>query len=160
LRTYRDAARKDQGAVRLEVYERVDRPNQFVVLGAWASQKAFEAHSSADSSKKLNEKLTTMLASPVDTRQNGALAVAPAKAAKDPIIVVTHVDVIPQHKDNAVSALQQLVDESHRHAGNLQFDVWQQAGRPNHFTVVEAWTNRGAFDLHQMQKETREFRGK
>ncbi len=50
--------------------------------------------------------------------------------------------------------------QSRKHAGNLQFDVWQQVGRPNHFTVVESWNTRGAFDLHQMQKETREFRGK
>jgi quinol monooxygenase YgiN len=26
--------------------------------------------------------------------------------------------------------------------------------------VVEAWSNRGAFDVHQMRKETREFRTK
>ena len=39
-----------------------------------------------------------------------------------------------------------------------EFDVWQQTNRPNHFTVVEAWGSRGAFDVHEMQKETREFR--
>jgi quinol monooxygenase YgiN len=160
LNTYREAGRKDQGADSLEVFQRIDRPNQFVVLGAWSSRMAFEAHSSAEHTKKLNDKLATMRASPNDIRQHSALAVAPAKPAKDPIVVVTHVDVMPQYKDNTMSALQQIADESRRHAGNLQFDVWQQAGRPNHFTVVEAWSNRGAFDLHEMQKETREFRGK
>jgi hypothetical protein len=45
-------------------------------------------------------------------------------------------------------------------SGNLQFDVWRQTTRPNHFTVVESWANRGAFDVHEMQKETREFRMK
>ena len=29
-----------QGDVRLEVFQRIDRPNQFVVLGAWTDQKA------------------------------------------------------------------------------------------------------------------------
>ena len=43
-------------------------------------------------------------------------------------------------------------------SGNLQFDVWRQEGRPNHFTVIEALTNGGSFDVHEMQKETREFR--
>ncbi len=156
LHAYRDAARKD--ATALDVLQRIDRPNQFVILAAWADQKAFEAHTSGETAKKLNEKLTTMLASPPDTRQHNGLSIAPAKAGKDAILVVTHVDVIPPEKDNGANALEQLADGGRGHTGNLQFDVWRQTSRPNHFTVVEAWVNRGAFDVHQMQKETREFR--
>jgi quinol monooxygenase YgiN len=160
LKTYKDATRKDEGAMSLEVLQRVDRPNQFVVLGAWADQKAFDAHASGANMKGLNEKLGTTVAAPSDTRQHNGLSVAPAKAGKDPIYVVTHVDVIPPQKDNGVAALQQLASDSRNHQGNLQFDVWQQINRPNHFTVVEAWANRGSFDVHEMQKPTREFRNK
>jgi quinol monooxygenase YgiN len=160
LRNYGDASKNDSGKVDLDVVQRIDRPNQFAVLGAWTDQAAYEAHVKGEPSKKLNDKLATTLASPVDTRQNNALSIAPPKPGKDSIIVVTHVDVIPSNKDAAVAAFEQLADESRKHAGNLQFDVWQQVGRPNHFTVVESWNTRGAFDLHQMQKETREFRGK
>jgi quinol monooxygenase YgiN len=156
LNAYRNAARKD--AKSLDIYQRIDRPNQFVVLGAWADQKAYDAHKDGDTAKKLNEKLATLLAAPTDTRQHNALAVAPAKAGKDAIVAVTHVDVIPPEKDNGANALEQLADASRRHAGNLQFDVWRQTNRPNHFTVVESWANRGSFDVHGMQKETREFR--
>lgn len=158
LNSYRDAARKE--ARSLDIYQRIDRPNQFVVLGAWADQKAYDAHQNGEAVKKLNEKLTTLLAAPTDTRQHNGLAVAPAKAGKDAIFAVTHVDVIPPEKDNGANALEQLADASRRHAGNLQFDVWRQSTRPNHFTVVESWANRGSFDVHQMQKETREFRMK
>jgi quinol monooxygenase YgiN len=158
LHTYREAARKD--ATSLDVLQRIDRPNQFVILGAWADQKAFDVHMAGDAAKKLNEKLATLLASPTDTRQHNGLSVSPAKTGKDAILVVTHVDVIPPEKDNGANALEQLADSSRRHAGNLQFDVWRQTNRPNHFTVVEAWANRGAFDVHEMQKETREFRMK
>lgn len=158
LHTYRDAARND--AVSLDIYQRIDRPNQFVVLGVWADQNAYQAHTAADASKKLNDKLATMLAAPIDTRAHNALSVAPAKPAKDAIVVVTHVDVVPAEKDNGATALEQLADGSRRHAGNLMFDVWRQASRPNHFTVVEAWADGGAFDVHQMQQEAREFRRK
>jgi quinol monooxygenase YgiN len=160
LHAYREAAHKDPGVLSLEIFQRNGRPNQFIVLGAWSDQKAFEAHAAADYSKKLSEKLATMLASPFDIRQHSALSVVEAKTAKDPIFAVTHVDVLPPDKDNAANALEQLADASRRHSGNLQFDVWRQESRPNHFTVVEGWANRGAFDLHQMQKETREFRGR
>jgi quinol monooxygenase YgiN len=160
LKNYREAARKEAGVTSLEVFQRIDRPNQFVVLGAWSNQAAFERHSSGETMKTLNEKLGTTLVAPNATRHHNALAVDAAKSGKDPIFAITHVDVIPPEKDNGVFALQQLADESRRHAGNLTFDVWQQTNRPNHFTVVEAWANRGAFDLHQMQKETRDFRNK
>jgi len=156
LHAYREAARKD--AASLDVYQRIDRPNQFVVLGAWADQQAFDTHAKSETVRKLTEKLATMLAAPHDTRQHNGLSVAPAKAGKDAIFVVTHVDVIPPEKDNGANALEQLADGSRRHAGNLQFDVWRQTNRPNHFTVVESWANRGSFDVHEMQKETREFR--
>jgi quinol monooxygenase YgiN len=158
LRTYRDAAQS--GTAGLEVLQSSDRPNQFVILGSWADQKAFEASMAGEPMKKLNEKLATMLAAPNDTRQHSALSIAPTQPGKDPVYAVTHVDVMPADKDNAANALEQLADGTRRHAGNLGFDVWRQNGRPNHFTVVEAWNNRGAFDLHQMQKETREFRMK
>ena len=158
LRAYRDAARKE--AASLDVYERIDRPNQFIVLGAWADQQAFDTHSNGAAAKKLNEKLASLLAAPTDTRQHNGLSASPAKAGKEPIFAVTHVDVIPPEKDNGANALEQLADASRRHSGNLQFDVWRQANRPNHFTVVESWANRGSFDVHQMQKETREFRMK
>ena len=161
LKSYREGARKDAGAVSLDVLQRIDRPNQFVVLGAWTNQMAFDAHAAGDHIKKLNEKLATTLAAPNDTRQHNGLAVAPAKSGgKDPIYAVTHVDVIPPQKDNGVAAVKQLAEDSRKHAGNLSFDVWQQTNRPNHFTVVESWGNRGSFDLHEMQKETREFRTK
>ncbi len=158
LHTYREAARKDASS--LDVYQRIDRPNQFVVLAAWTGQKAYEAHAAGDAAKKLNEKLATLLASPVDIRMHSGLEVSPAKTGKDAIIVVTHVDVLPPEKDNAANALEQLADSSRRQTGNLQYDVWRQSSRPNHFTVVESWANRGSFDVHEMQKETREFRMK
>jgi len=158
LRAYRDAARKE--AASLDIYERIDRPNQFVILGAWADQQAYDTHAKGDAAKKLNDKLATMTAAPTDTRFHQGLSVSPATAGKDPVFVITHVDVIPPEKDNGANALEQLADASRRHSGNLQFDVWRQANRPNHFTLVEGWANRGSFDVHQMQKETREFRTK
>lgn len=160
LRAYREAARKEQTAIIFDVFERVEQPNQFVVLGAWADQKAFETHVAGEASKKLNEKFATLLASPADTRTHTGLAATPARVGKDPVIVVTHIDVLPAEKDNAANALEQLSDGSRKQTGNLRFDVWRETGRPNHFTLVEAWASTGAFNVHQMQKDTREFRNK
>jgi quinol monooxygenase YgiN len=164
LKAYRDPSRKDPGNVHLDIFENMDRPNQFVILGAWKDKDAFEAHKGSAHFKTLGEKLLPILVAPTDTRHHialsGSTAVAPDKSAKDAIIAVTHVDVIPPQKDNGIAALKQLADESRKHPGNLQFHVWQQVDRPNHATVVEAWNNRGAFNVHQMRQETRDFRTK
>jgi quinol monooxygenase YgiN len=161
LKIYREASRKDPGAVRLEVTQRLDRPNQFTVLAAWKDQKAFEAHTATAHAKTLNEKLMPLLAAPSDTRQHNALAVGDIKAARGATVTaVTHVDVIPPQKDNGVAAVKQLAEESRKHAGNLRFDVLQQTNRPNHFTVIETWINRAAYDTHFIQAQTKDFRTK
>ena len=158
LRAYRGEAAKE--AVAFEVLQRIDRPNQFALLGAWADQPAYEAHAAGAAAKSMNEKLGRMLAAPNDTRQHNGLAVAPGKIGRGATFAVTHVDVIPPQKDNGVSAVQLLAEQSRKHVGNQRFDVWQQTNRPNHFTVVEAWSSRGAFDVHGVQPQTVEFRNK
>jgi quinol monooxygenase YgiN len=158
LRAYRTEGAKE--AVAFEVLQRIDRPNQFTVLGAWADQKAYETHAAGTAAKAMNDKLTRMLAAPNDTRQHNGLAVASGKSGRAAVFAVTHVDVIPPQKDNGVTAVTELAKDSRSHAGNLRFDVWQQTNRPNHFTVVEAWSSRGAFEVHGVQPQTVGFRNK
>jgi quinol monooxygenase YgiN len=161
LKTYRDAGRKDKGATRLEITQRLDRPNQFTVLGVWTEQKAYEDHVAAAAATALKNAITPLLAAPLDTRQHNALSVGDIKDVRGAnVTAVTHVDVIPPQKDNGVAAVKQLSEDSRKHAGNLRFDAWQQTNRPNHFTVVETWTNRGAFDAHFAHQQTKDFRGK
>ena len=160
LRQYREASRKDAGNVRFEVLQRLDRPNQLTVLAAWTDQKAFEAHLAAAATREFRDKLRPLLSSPNDEPLHNGLSVGPAPApgAAGAVYVVTHVDVIPPRKDDAVALLKQLGEDSRKDAGNVRFDVVQQTNRPNHFTVVEAWTNRQAFDAHGMAAHTRQFR--
>lgn len=159
LTRYRDASARNADALRFEVMQRLDRPNQFAVLATWKSQNAYEAHVGTAHLTRLSQELAPLLAAPNDTRQHNGLAVGHVRAAgRASITAVTHVDVIPQHKDDGVVALQQLAEASRTHAGNLRFDAWQQTNRPNHFTVVETWSNRSGFDLHAMAAETRDFR--
>ena len=160
LRQYREASRKDRGTLRIEVLQRIDRPNQFTVLAAWKDLQAFEAHAAAVAARDLRAKLAPHLASPSDERLHHGLAVgvAPAASAAGPIYAVTHVDVIPPRKDDGVALLRQLAADSGNDAGNVRFDVLQQTNRPNHFTVVEAWKDRNAFDAHGMAAHTRQFR--
>jgi quinol monooxygenase YgiN len=72
--------------------------------------------------------------------------------------VVTHVDVVPAHKDEGVAQVVRLADSSRAEPGCLRFDAWQQADRPNHMTLVETWADPGARDDHRAAAATRRFR--
>ena len=108
----------------------------------------------------MNEKIKAHVAAPNDTRQHTALSFAAAQSGKAGVCAVTHVDVIPPQRENGTAAVKQLAEDSRKHAGNIRFDVFVQTNRPNHFTVVECWKDRKAFDAHVGAKETKAFRDK
>jgi quinol monooxygenase YgiN len=53
LRQYREAGRKERDNLRIEVLQRIDRPNQFTVLAAWTNKEEFEAHAAAAAARTL-----------------------------------------------------------------------------------------------------------
>jgi quinol monooxygenase YgiN len=160
LRHYGEASRQDAGNLRVELLRRVDRPSHFAILAAWRNEQAFEAHRAARAAAEFRDALQPLLASPNDERPHRGLSVGPAPPARPApaIYVVTHVDVIPPRKDDGVAALERLAERGRRGDGNERFDVLQQINRPNHFTVVETWMDRDAFDAHGMAAHTRRFR--
>jgi quinol monooxygenase YgiN len=160
LKSYVAAGKKDDGNVSFELVKGIHRPAWFVVIGAWKDQKAFENHVAGAHSKDMNEKIKTHIAAPNDTRQHTALSFAAAQSGKAGVCAVTHVDVIPPQRENGTAAVKQLAEDSRKHAGNVRFDVFVQTNRPNHFTVVECWKDRKAFDAHVAAKETKAFRDK
>jgi quinol monooxygenase YgiN len=161
LKQYRDATRKDAGNQRAEVVQEANRPTRFVVLTIWADQKAFDAHGKAAHTTQFRDKLKAVHAAPYDERVHSGMAVAAKDAPRGAaVVVVTHVDVPPPFKDTTVPMLQQLAEASRKDAGNKRFEALQQANRPNHFTVVEAWADRKAYESHVLADHTRQFRDK
>jgi quinol monooxygenase YgiN len=138
------------------------RPGQFVLLTAWKDQKAYEAHAAAASTREFRDRLQGLRNSPADDRFHNALSVGDLDGARPArgVYVVTHVDVIPPRKDDAVGLLKSLGEASRRDDGNLRYEIVQQTNRPNHFTVVEIWASREALDAHGMAPHVREFRDK
>ena len=160
LKALRDTSRKDEGNLGTDLVESISRPGQFVILSAWKDQKALDAHMAAAATKDAREKLHALRNSPADDRIHGGLSLAAAQSARRGFYVVTHVDVPPPRKDECVDMLKKLAGDSRKDDGNLRYDVVQQSNRPNHFTVIEVWKNRKAFDTHAMAAHVRDFRDK
>jgi quinol monooxygenase YgiN len=162
LKAYRDASRASAGNLRSIVVQRVRQPGQFVVVAAWQNKAAWEAHMGDEQTKVFRDKLSALRNAPADDRFHNALSVGPMDDPGTPGAVygVTHVDVIPPQRENAVGALKTLGEANRAAGGNVRYEIVQQTNRPNHFTVVEIWRSRDAFETNSMSAHQREFRDK
>jgi quinol monooxygenase YgiN len=162
LKQYRDASAKEDGNLRAEALAEIERPNRFVVVEAWREKTALDAHGQSAATLKFRDKLKPIADAPYDERINNALYVTQGKNENQSgaLYVVTHVDVIPAGKDDCMAALKTMGVDTAADAGNISYEALQQANRGNHFTVIEAWTNRKALDAHAMAAHTRAFREK
>jgi quinol monooxygenase YgiN len=160
LKQYRAASRKQDGNLRFDVLQELERPNRFAIVETWRDPAAHDAHAQAASTKEFRDKLNPIEAAPPDERITSALYVAQGRNKIQPgaVYVLTHVDVIPAGKDDAMAALKTMNGDSAADQGNISHEVWQQANRANHFTVVETWTSRKMLDSHASALHTRSFR--
>jgi quinol monooxygenase YgiN len=161
-RQYAEASRKEDGNVAFEIFRETTRPGRFVVIEAWRDKQAAEAHAKGEAAATFMQKLQPSMIGGVGVRPHSGLSVAPAKAQSSPeaTYVITHVDVFPTGKDQAVELVKAQAAASRKDPGNLRFDVLQWDGHPNHFTVVEAWREAGDWDTKASAAHTKEFRQK
>jgi quinol monooxygenase YgiN len=87
------------------------------------------------------------------------LASVPA-SAQDRLYVVTYVDLMPNFADDGSKVLQKYASDCRKEKDIVRFELFHDIGRKNHFTMVGAWENRGAFDAHLEADHTRQFREK
>jgi quinol monooxygenase YgiN len=75
------------------------------------------------------------------------------------VYLVSHVDVLPKFAGDTAKALLAYGADSRKDAGAVRIDVLVENG-PNHFTLVEVWESRAAWEAHVTQEHTRAFREK
>jgi quinol monooxygenase YgiN len=88
-----------------------------------------------------------------------AAAQEPARSGKS-VYVVTHVDVTPNFIADTTKLLRELAAESRKDPGVVRFEVLQQDSRANHYTIVEVWQTRQAFEAHSAAEHTKHYREK
>jgi autoinducer 2-degrading protein len=162
LRQFRNASLKEDGNLRFDVLQEVDRPNRFAIAETWRDGAALDAHNKGPNAAQFLERFKAIADAPPDPRVTNGLYIGKGKSdhRAGTIYVLTHVDVIPPGKDDCMAALKAMSADTPNDQGNLGYDVLQQTDRSNHFTVIEAWASRNALDAHAMAAHTRAFRDK
>ena len=89
-----------------------------------------------------------------------ALLLASVAFAQEQVYVITHIDLMPAGTAAGVDALKKFAGETLRESGCTRFEILQQAGRPNHLTLVGIWKDQKAFDAHDSAAYTKAFREK
>ena len=158
-RQFAAAGRQAPGNAGFEAFAEIGRPGRLALLEAWQDQTTAAARAKMPADG-FRDPLQPILASPFAVRAFDGLSVAGATArgGRQAVWVLTHVDVFPAGKDQAVELVGALAKAGRMDDGNLRFDVLQQSGRPNHFTVVEGWRDGKAFAASVMAAHRREFR--
>jgi len=161
-RQYAETSSKEDGNLAFEMFQEIARPSRFAVLEVWRDKNAAEAHGKAAAATALGQKLKTSMIDGFGVRQHSGFDIAPQKGQipAGAVYVLTHVDVFPNFKDQAAALVKAQADAARKDDGNLGYDVLQWDGHPNHFTLVEAWRDRKAFDASAAALHTKEFRQK
>jgi autoinducer 2-degrading protein len=162
LTQYRDESRKQDGNIRFDVLQEMERPNRFAIVEVWKDKAALDAHVAAASTTQFRDQLKSIQNAPYDERINNGLYVGAQKIENrgGAIYVLTHVDVIPPGKDDCMAWLKTMSADTPRDSGSVTYEVLQQANRGNHFTVFEEWADKKALDAHAMAAHTRVFHEK
>ena len=156
------ASRKEPGNAGFEAFQELGRPSRFALFEAWRDKAAADAHDKGPAATAFRDKLQPVLVGPFEVRVFNGFSIAGPTAQGGPraVYVVTHVDVFPAGKDQAAALVTALAEAGRKIPGNLRFDVLQVVGRANHFTLVQGWRDRKAFDDSLTAASTRDFRQK
>ena len=156
---YVAAARKADGAVQIDVGQRISDPGHFGIVEQWKSLAAKQAFAQTDAYTKYRAALDPLRSAAYDERIHNALSVGASKpASSGAILVLTHVDVVPTQVEPGTAKVKAFVEEGRNAPGNLRFDDVVQANRKNHFTVIETWKSQGEKNNWISSKTVRTFR--
>jgi quinol monooxygenase YgiN len=137
---YSADARKASGVVQVDALQRIGYPNHFALVEQWQSQAARQAYASTDPVVKFRAALAPLQSAAYDERSHAAISVGPSTpASADPVMMVTHVDVIPTATEAGTGKVKSIVEQGRSASGNRRFDALVQASRKNHMTIVESW---------------------
>src|SRR5207248_471526 len=142
-----------------DIFQQTDRPDHFAGFESWKDQASLDAHESAAATKQFRAGIAPVSVAYYDQRVLRTIDVAERRPAASPAFaVLIHIDSPGAGRDKAVALMNQLATDARKETGNVAFDIVQQPSNLNHFTVLELWADRKAYEAHRVAPSTRQFR--
>jgi quinol monooxygenase YgiN len=133
-------ARRASGVLAIDALAREGYREQFALIEQWQSQKSRDDYAATPAAQQFRTALAKIESAGTDERVQGALFVESDKpATPSPIMVMTHIDIIPTALEQGRTKIKQLVDANRHQNANERFDVLVQTNRQNHMTLIEGW---------------------
>jgi len=160
LKDYRNAARKEAGAIRIDLYQEKGQPQRFVVEEIWQNRSVAKAHGDSAASTALVQTLKPIELGPPDVRVHQIHMATPPKAPNsNDSILITHVDVAGNNTLNLIKQLNLLWDASRNENGMVRYEILDEVPlHSNHFRIVEEWANPAALEAHDRAPQSRAYR--
>lgn len=161
LKEYRDAARRESGAVSSDLLQEVGHQSRFVVNEVWQTMGAYTTHTTAAARTALHLKMRPIEYGPPDTRLHVAHYLAPGGAAPTAgsIVIMSHLDVTPNGIPSLIESMKSLSEGAAKDAGMQKYQILRQfPGAGNHFRLYENWASDRAADAHSIAAHTIGFR--
>jgi quinol monooxygenase YgiN len=157
LRSWMALAGSRDGAAEAMLLVEVGRPERIVLVETWTDADQPDGDVAGDA--RLDPATAAGLCVSPDERTGEPFSVGTARpSGPEALYVLIHVDVIPLNLDAVGSWLKAEAETARSAQGALRYDVWRQVGRPNHFTVIQAWADHAAYARHVESASTRAFR--
>jgi len=160
MKEYRDAARKEPGAMYADIYQEQGQSHRFVLSEIWENRGAAATHAHAAATATLLEKLQPIELGPVDIRIHQAHSVTPPKASSaNDIVVISHIDVAGGNTQNLINAMAPLSEASRKDNGMVRYEILDEVpAHANHFRSFEEWSSLAAFEAHNRAPHVQAYR--
>jgi quinol monooxygenase YgiN len=160
LKEYRDASRKEPGAMFADIYQEDGQSHRFVVSEIWQNRGAVEAHSKGAGATGLIQKMKPIETGPLDMRIHQAHSVTPPRAPNaGDVVIISHIDVAGGNTQNLINAFAPLWEGSRKEAGMVRFEILDEVpAHVNHFRSFEEWANLAAFEAHNRSAHAQAYR--
>jgi len=160
MKEYRDAARKEPGAMYADIYQEQGQLHRFVLSEIWQNRGAAATHAHAAATATLLETLQPIELGPADIRIHQAHSVTPPKASSaNDIVVISHIDVAGGNTQNLINAMAPLGEASRKESGMVRYEILDEVpAHANHFRSFEEWSSLAAFEAHNRSPHVQTYR--
>src|SRR5215475_52060 len=160
MKEYRDASRKQPGAMFADIYQEEGQSHRFVLSEIWQNRSMAAAHTQGAATTGLTQKLTPIELGPTDIRIHQAHSVTPPKAsAANNVVVISHIDVAGGNTQNLIRAMGPLSEASQKENGMVRYEILDEVpAHANHFRSFEEWSSLAAFEAHNRSPHVQTYR--